>query len=365
MKPPALLFGVPIDDVTMDDTIHTVGELVRSGRQQGRTHQIATVNVDFLVNALAVPEVRRVLQRADLCLADGMPIIWAARKFGIELPERVTGADLVPALAAKSPETGWKIHLFGSADGVAERARDLLLQRHPGGHITADSGPMIKDPTVVDQAVVDSIAAVDPDILCVAFGNPKQERWIEANRHALRTPVMIGIGGTLDLLVGDKRRAPQWMQRSGTEWIFRALQEPGRLGRRYAHDARVFLPKIVSYLRGLAPYRAGATLQMATDAREIRVTVAAPTAGVGGERDPTRIDEALQAKRSVSIQLGDAEMLQPEAMALLVEITRAARRQGSSIHAEPYSRALETQIRDMGLAELLLDIAPGDLRSDG
>ena len=365
MKPPALLFGVPIDDVTMADTLRVVGELVASGRAQGRTHQIATVNVDFLVNALADPQVRRVLQFADLCLADGMPVIWAARKFGVELPERVTGADLIPALAAQSPTTGWKIHLFGSADGVAERARDLLLERHPGAHITADSGPRIKDPTAVDQAVVASIAEVNPDILCVAFGNPKQERWIEANRHALRTPVMIGIGGTLDLLVGDKKRAPAWMQKSGTEWIFRAMQEPGRLGKRYAHDARVFLPKIWSYLRGLAPYRSGATLMLAADAHQVRVLVETAAAGAGAARGPEQVDEALRSGRPVSLQLGDVEVLRPEAMAVLVEVVRAAHRMGNPLNAEPYSRALDTQIRAMGLTNLLLGDAPDVGRSAG
>lgn len=358
MKPPALLFGVPIDDVTMDDTTRIVGELVASGRAQRRTHQIATVNVDFLVNALADAQVRRVLQFADLCLADGMPVIWAARKFGIDLPERVTGADLIPALAAQSPTTGWRIHLFGSADGVAERARDMLLERHPGARITADSGPMIKDPTVVDQSVVDSIAEIDPDILCVAFGNPKQERWIEANRHVLRTPVMIGIGGTLDLLVGDKKRAPSWMQKSGTEWIFRALQEPGRLGKRYAHDARVFLPRIRNYLRALAPYRSGATLLLASDDQQVRVMVETATAGAGGGRNSEQIEGALRSGHPVSLQLGEVEVLRPEAMAVLVEVARTARRHGNPLRAEPFSPALDAQIRAMGLMNLLLHDAP-------
>ena len=97
---------------------------------------------------------------------------------------------------------------------------------------------MLRDVTEVDDDDIDRIRDFDPDILCVAFGNPKQERFIAAHRDRLRCPVMIGIGGSLDLLVGDKRRAPAWAQHGGAEWVYRALQEPGRLGRRYLHDAR-------------------------------------------------------------------------------------------------------------------------------
>lgn len=175
-RPPALMFGVPIDNLSMEETLNAVGELVVSGRQRHRTHQIATVNVDFVVNALGDRTIKQLLQRADLCLADGVPVVWGARTLGMPLIERVPGADLVPALAERATTTGWKIHLFGSAEGIAERAAKLLLTRHPGVAITAESGPMISDMAQVGDEVLDKIAAIDPDILCVALGNPKQER---------------------------------------------------------------------------------------------------------------------------------------------------------------------------------------------
>ena len=114
-RPPALLFGVPIDDLTMDETVAAVGDLVDDGHRHARTHQIATVNVDFLVNALADDGVHHLLQNADICLADGAPVVWGARAAGRALRERMAGADLVPALAERSVETGWRIHMFGSA----------------------------------------------------------------------------------------------------------------------------------------------------------------------------------------------------------------------------------------------------------
>src|SRR5262249_34916530 len=103
----------------------------------------------------------------------------------------------------------------------------------------------IPDPSSVEEHVLDGIAAADADILCVALGNPKQERFIEAHRERLRVPVMIGVGGALDMLVGGRKRAPGGMQRTGTEWIARLVQEPRRLGRRYAHDLAVFGPRLV------------------------------------------------------------------------------------------------------------------------
>lgn len=249
MRPPALLFGVPIDDVTMEETVDAIAEMVADGRGSGRTHQVATVNVDFLVHATADPFVRGVLQRAALNIPDGMPVLWGAKLAGTPLRERVTGVDLVDALVARSETTGWRIHFFGSAPDVADRALALLRERHPAAAVTAESGPMLADVERVDDEVLDAIAAVDADILCVALGNPKQERFIAAHATRLGVPVSIGVGGTLDMLVGDRRRAPRWMQRVGLEWVFRAAQEPKRLGRRYAHDAVVFGPKVLRYAR--------------------------------------------------------------------------------------------------------------------
>ena len=217
---------------------------------------MTTVNVDFLVNAIDDPDVMSLLQQADLNLADGMPLLWASRLLRTPLPERVAGADLVPRLAEASATRGWKIHLFGAGPGVAQRARDTMLEAHPDGRITADSGPASVDVrrSRIDD-VVEAIRAVDPDVLCVALGNPKQERFIATYRNHLECPVMIGIGGSLDMLIGDKQRAPQWAQRVGAEWLFRAAQEPKRLGRRYAHDITVFGPHLATYVRDVRGYR--------------------------------------------------------------------------------------------------------------
>jgi N-acetylglucosaminyldiphosphoundecaprenol N-acetyl-beta-D-mannosaminyltransferase len=279
---PALLMGVPIDDLTMDEAVELIGRFVSTGRRIGRTHQVATVNVDFVVNALADESVKRLLQQADVCLADGAPVVWGARAAGMPIRERIAGADLVPALVARSAANGWRIHLFGSGPGTAERAAELLRDRYPGALVSGDSGPLLTDVTTIDDRVLESLRVADADIYCIALGNPKQERFIAAYRRHIDAPVMIGIGGTLDFIVGGRRRAPVWAQRAGLEWVFRAVQEPGRLGRRYAHDARVFFPKLRTYLRSIHPYRAGgANAIYAIADSEVRVTcrIGGPSVG--------------------------------------------------------------------------------------
>ena len=128
---PCVLFGVPVDGYTNDETLDRLGHLIDDGRRHGRAHQVATVNVDFLVNAITDRTVLDLLQNSALNLADGMPLVWASRLLGTPLPERVAGADLVPALARASAGRGWRIHLFGAAAGVAERARSTMLHEHP------------------------------------------------------------------------------------------------------------------------------------------------------------------------------------------------------------------------------------------
>ncbi len=347
---PALLFGIPIDDVTMSETIEAVGELVDDGRRSGRTHQIATVNVDFLVNAIADPEVQQLLQRADVCIPDGMPVIWGARAAGMPLRERVAGADLVPALAAASVRAGWKIHLFGSAEGIAEQAATLLTERYPGAQVSGVSGPFMRDITAVDPDVLDAIAAIDADILCVALGNPKQERFINLYGPRLGVPVMIGVGGTLDFLVGGRKRAPQWVQKVGLEWVVRAAQEPARLGKRYARDGYVFFPHLARYLRTVRRMRGGGSFAVDTSTKE--VIVAATTNATGSWESAL---DAAASGRPVTLDLSRSPSVTAVAMASLIGLIRAARRIGAVPTGDAVSGALASDFDRLGVREYLDD----------
>ena len=351
-RPPALMFGVPIDDLTMDETVAAIGDLVADGRRHGRTHQIATVNVDFLVNALADDGVHQLLQNAAVCIADGAPVVRGARAAHMALRERVAGADLVPALAEHSAAAGWRIHLFGSAPGTAERAAELLIARYPCAHITGDSGPFIEDVGQIDECLLASLAAADPDILCVALGNPKQEKFIQTYRERLGAPVMIGIGGTLDFIVGGRRRAPRWVQRIGLEWVFRAAQEPRRLGKRYAHDAVVFVPRLVGYLRTIRRYRGRAdALQYDIVGNAVLVTVSAVGTEPRGHWHQA-VDVATHAG-AVRIDIGRSSRLSMGSVCELVGLVRVARRAGALVDHRCLSSSLTEQLRSLGLATYL------------
>lgn len=346
-RPPALVFGVPIADVTMDETLESIGQLVRIGRRDGRTFQVTTPNVDFLVNAEHHPDVHDILRRADLCIADGAPVVWASRLLGMPIRERVAGSDLVPRLIQRAATTGWKIHVFGSSPDVAARSTELLHQRYPGARFSIDPGPMIPDPTAVGDDVLESIAAVDADVLCVALGNPKQERFIRANRERLRVPVMIGVGGSLDMLAGERRRAPELMQRFGLEWVFRAIQEPRRLGPRYAHDIRIFTPRLTRELRAARRRRNAGGLSITSQAATV-------IARMGRFDDPelAEFEQAvrlLDAGADLRFESIDDHAMSDRAASYLIGLLQQARRRGSSVSWPDTGVALESAFRDLSI----------------
>lgn len=241
-----VVLGVPLDDVTLDEAVELIVGMARVGRATGRTHQVCTVNVDFVVNALDDPELRGLLQCSDLALPDGAPLVWTSRLQGTPLRTRVAGADLIRPLAARAAVDGLRLCFFGGDPTVAREAATLLRTDHPGVEIVVVDAPMIPPDATTDGDVLDRIRDADADVLCLALGNPKQERWIGRYGAEVSTPVAVGIGGSLDFLVGRTRRAPRWMQRAGLEWLHRTWREPRRLARRYARDIRVFVPRAVS-----------------------------------------------------------------------------------------------------------------------
>ena len=246
--PGAVLLGTPIDDVTLDESVDVIATMIETGRRTGRVHQVATVNVDFVVNAVADDELRSIMQRTDLSIPDGMGIVWGAKAIRTPIRERSAGSDLVPALAVRAAREGWRLGLFGGAPGVAERAAVVLRERAPGVDVVVVPAPMVGPDGAMEPAVLADLRAMDADIVGVALGNPKQEHWIARHGAAVGAPVLIGIGGTLDFLTGATKRAPAWMQRAGLEWIHRAASEPRRLVGRYAHDLRVFGPALVGQM---------------------------------------------------------------------------------------------------------------------
>jgi N-acetylglucosaminyldiphosphoundecaprenol N-acetyl-beta-D-mannosaminyltransferase len=240
MHPRVVILGVPVDCLSMLETLDQLERFVETGRKSGKWHQVATINVDFITNAIRDPELLGVLQQADLAMPDGMPVVWGGRFLGAPVGERVAGVDMVVGLAERAARRGYSIFLLGAAPGVAGQTAELLKTRFPDLKIAGVSAPFVGSIEETDTSILEEIRAAKPDILLVAFGNPKQEKWIHRFGGHLQVPVMIGVGGSFDLISGYKKRAPQWMQQLGLEWTFRLLQEPGRLWRRYVRNITVF-----------------------------------------------------------------------------------------------------------------------------
>lgn len=330
-----IILGTPIDDVTMDEALDRIERLIDVGRATGRGHQIATVNADFVVKSLRDAELRRILQESDMATADGMPLVWGARLLGVPLQGRVTGADMVPALAKRAAEKGFSMYFLGAGPGVAERAADILRKENPGLNIVGVSAPPQAPLDKMDPSIVEACKAAKPDILLVAFGNPKQEKWIYRHANELSAPIMMGVGGTFDFIAGVTKRAPTWMQKTGLEWMHRLLQEPRRLWKRYAVDLMSFSYFFVwqwwTMRKGTVP----STLLPGTDSLFVKETGVLNIAGrldASNYSDFTRKAHLLLAESpNLIVNLAQAEFLDSTAIGTLLALTKQARENGGEI----------------------------------
>jgi N-acetylglucosaminyldiphosphoundecaprenol N-acetyl-beta-D-mannosaminyltransferase len=237
---PGMICGVLLDNVDMQETLNRIESMVFAGRLLSKAHQVVTVNMDFVVKSVYDIELRQILQSAELATVDGMPLVWTLRVAGVPMKERVAGSDLVPALAERAAQKGLSIYFYGARPGVADRAARKLQEQYPGLRVAGVHSPPMKASIEADGEDLHRIRAAQPDILLVALGNPKQEKWIHKYAAELHVPVLIGVGATLDFIAGTAQRAPLWMQKTGMEWFFRFVNEPRRLWKRYFTDMVVY-----------------------------------------------------------------------------------------------------------------------------
>ena len=223
------ILGVPVHAVTMAETLQYTWQFM----QEPRLHQIATVNPEFVMAAQQDAAFRRVLRAADLCVPDGVGLLLAARRYGRRLPERVAGSELVYQLAALCAHQGWRLFLLGAAPGVAAEAATIFRERYPDLQI---AGTYAGSPDAGENDnIVARINESRAEVLYVAYGAPRQDKWIARNRQTLQTVrVALGVGGALDFVTGRTVRAPRWLQKLGLEWLHRLLREPWRWRRMLA-----------------------------------------------------------------------------------------------------------------------------------
>jgi N-acetylglucosaminyldiphosphoundecaprenol N-acetyl-beta-D-mannosaminyltransferase len=222
------LLGVPVDALTEAEAVDWVARAIADGRPR----LVISVNPERIMHAGRDPAFAAVLRRADLALADGAGVLWAARRLGHPLPGRVAGVDFVKALAARGAATGWRFYLLGGGAGVAEAAGVVLRDTYPG-FILAGAQPGSPDPGS-DAVTTEAVRASRAQVLLLAYGAAAEEAWLARNLERSGAIIGLGVGGAFDFISGRARRAPRWMREHGLEWLHRLARQPWRWRRMLA-----------------------------------------------------------------------------------------------------------------------------------
>lgn len=242
------LTGIRIDCMTEAEVVARL----MSDLQQGRGGWVLTLNVDILRLMRERPELRKLSDKMSLVVADGMPLVWASRLQGTPLAARIPGSSLILSLSAAAARSGSKILLLGGSRPVAEKAAVVLTQENPGLRIAGILCPPLgfdQDPASM-AALRKALIEVSPDLVYVCLGSPKEIYVIRELRKSLPSTWFLGLGGSVDIISGEIRRAPIWMQRAGLEWSWRLMMEPRRLFKRYIiHDFPFATRLLISAIR--------------------------------------------------------------------------------------------------------------------
>ena len=242
--PPIRILGVPVHPYTMKGAIEKILERV----SQNKKTFVVTANAEIIMMGQSDAEYMEILNKAALVLPDGAGTVWAGRKLGYEVPERVAGYDLFLNLMTQSAQNKLKVFFFGAAPGVAAEAKQKCEILYPGVSIVGCRDGYFKEED--NLAIVNEINNSGADLLFVALGAPKQEKWLKKYQDILKPSLLMGIGGSFDVVAGKMERAPKWMQDASLEWLFRLYKQPSRFGR------MLVLPKFVIKVLRTKSYKA-------------------------------------------------------------------------------------------------------------
>ena len=234
------ILGVPVHSYTMNEVVDALDKKIQ---EQEQTF-VVTANAEIIMSCQEDKAYNDIVCNAEVVLPDGAGAVWAGRHLGNKVPERVAGFDLYLELMDLCAKKGYKAFFFGSAPGVAETAKEVCEKRYPGVQIVGTRNGYFKD--LDEPEIIKQINDSGAQLLFAALGAPKQEKWLANHRDKLNAIVLMGIGGSFDVLAGKMERAPKWMQDASLEWLFRLYKQPSRFMRMMA------LPKFVMevYLHG-------------------------------------------------------------------------------------------------------------------
>lgn len=226
-----------VDSLTFSEAVDRIIGL--AGLDQSAL--VVTPNADHLLRLETDAQFRSVYAAAALVVADGMPLVWASWLSGTPLPARVSGADLLSAVAERAAYEGVPIFLLGGPPGIANLAANKLQSRFPGLKIVGAYSPSMgfEHKPEENRLILTKIKRSGARIIFVGVGSPKQELWMHRYAEEIGAGVLMGVGAAIEFAAGTRTRAPLWMQKSGSEWLYRLYQEPKRLFWRYLHDFRI------------------------------------------------------------------------------------------------------------------------------
>lgn len=225
------VLGVNVSPLQIPDVVAKMEDWIRA---RDGCRYIAVTGMHGVTEAQHDAQFKRVLNSADLVVADGMPLVWLGRKRGFPMQRRVYGPELMSTFCAQMRTRGYRHFLYGGNPGVADGLAAKLQERFPGLKIAGTCSPPFRPLTHdEDEHNIATINDSRADVVWVSLSEIKQGTWMHAHRHRLTAPVLVGIGAAFDFHAGLKKQAPAWMRENGFEWLFRLLQEPRRLWRRY------------------------------------------------------------------------------------------------------------------------------------
>jgi N-acetylglucosaminyldiphosphoundecaprenol N-acetyl-beta-D-mannosaminyltransferase len=229
------VWGLPFARLNLEQTVQVVDRLIAS-REPG---YFITANLHYLMLTDRMPELHEINRGASFIVADGMPIVWRSRWSKNPLPERVAGSELIWVLCHWAAKQGYRVFFLGAAPGIAQQAADKLAQRYEGLQIVGVESPPFRPLTNDEEdGLIGRIRDAEPDVLFVAFGQPKGEIWLAKNYLRLGVPVGVQVGASFDFVAGNVKRAPRFLQTVGLEWLYRAATDPKRLAPRYWDNAK-------------------------------------------------------------------------------------------------------------------------------
>jgi N-acetylglucosaminyldiphosphoundecaprenol N-acetyl-beta-D-mannosaminyltransferase len=238
------LFGIPVEAMTMSQTLDLVDEVIDSRQSL----QIGVVNAAKVVNMDKDVELRDAVLSSDIILADGAAVVWASKLLGSPLPERVAGIDIMFGMFERGSEKGHRVFCLGATEEVSQTVADNMARDYPGLVLAGRHHGYFSDDEA--QAIADQIRDSKADILLVAMTSPKKERFLAKWMAHMEVPVCHGVGGSFDVYAGKVERAPESWQKLGLEWLYRVKQEPGRLWKRYLFTNLSFIWMLLKSMLG-------------------------------------------------------------------------------------------------------------------